>query len=125
MTTLLIVDDNPAMRQLVRQITSKAGDEVYECEDGDEVLAAYEEHRPEWVLMDVEMKRMDGLTATDLLVTRYPHAKVIIMTKYTDAETRSAAAEAGAWAFCGKDDLISLRSLILSQSRLFGGQLRH
>ena len=118
MTTFLIVDDNPEMRQLVRQITSTANDEIYECEDGDEVLDAYEDHHPEWVVMDVEMKRMDGLTATGLLVRRYPQAKVIIMTKYTDAETRSAAADAGAWAFCGKDDLLLLRSLLLSQNRL-------
>ena len=118
MTTFLIVDDNPGMRQLVRQITSNAGDKVFECEDGDQVLSAFEDHNPDWIVMDVEMKRMDGLTATDLLVTRYPQARVIIMTKYTDAETRSAAAHAGAWAFCGKDDLLSLRSLIRSQNRL-------
>ncbi len=112
MTTLLIVDDNREMRQLVRQIASKVSDEIFECEDGDEVLAAFTDHHPDWVVMDVEMKRMDGLQATAQLITHYPQAKVIIVTKHTDVQTRAAASEAGAYAFCGKEDLLSLRSLM-------------
>lgn len=112
MTTLLIVDDNPEMRQLVKRIASKVSDEVFEREDGDEVLAAFTEHRPDWVVMDVEMKRMDGLKATAQLITHYPQAKIIIVTKHTDLQTRAAAREAGACGFCSKDDLLSLRSLI-------------
>lgn len=112
MTTLLIVDDNPQMRRLVGNITADLITETFECEDGDEVLGEFADHRPDWVVMDVEMKRMDGLRATEQLVKLYPEAKVIIMTKHTDGQTRAAADEAGAWAFCGKDDLMSLRSLI-------------
>lgn len=118
MTSLLIVDDNPQMRRLVRNIASNLADEIYECEDGDEVLGEFEIHHPDWVVMDIEMKRIDGLRATDLLLDRYPETKVIIMTKHNDPETRLAAFKAGAWAFCGKDDLLSLRSLIVSQNRL-------
>lgn len=118
MTSLLIVDDNPQMRRLVRNIASNLADEIYECEDGDEVLMNFENFHPDWVVMDIEMKRIDGIRATDLLVGRYPETKVIIMTKHNDAETRHAAFEAGAWAFCGKDDLISLRSLIVSDDRV-------
>ena len=114
MTTLLIVDDSPEMRRLVRQVAARACDEVFECEDGDEVLAAFDSHRPDWVLMDVEMKRVDGLSATAALLRLRPAAKVVIVTKYTDAETRRAAREAGALHFFGKDDLLSLRSLIQS-----------
>lgn len=118
MTTLLIVDDSSEMRQLVKAIAGKITDEIFECEDGDEVLSAFEEYHPDWVVMDVEMKRMDGLKATEQLTIHYPQAKIIIMTKHTDMRTREAADEAGAWAFCGKDDLLTLRSLILSQNRL-------
>ena len=117
MTTLLIVDDNQEMRQLLRRIAGKVSDAIFECEDGDEVLAAFTAHHPDWVVMDVEMKRMDGLKATALLITHYPQAKVIIVTKHTDTQTRAAASEAGAWAFCSKDDLLSLRSLIQGQYR--------
>src|SRR6185436_615807 len=74
MTTLLIVDDNREMRQLIKSIVRKSCDEIFECEDGDEVLDAFAAHRPDWVLMDVEMKRMDGLKATTQLVGSYPQA---------------------------------------------------
>ena len=112
MTTLLIVDDNREMRQLMKSIVSKVCDQIFECEDGDEVLVAFTAHRPDWVLMDVEMKRMDGLKATSEMTRLHPEAKVIIVTKYADAQTRQAASEAGARLFIGKDDLLRLRSLI-------------
>ena len=112
MTTLLIVDDNREMRQLMKSIVGQACDEVFECEDGDEVLDAFTTHRPDWVLMDVEMKRMDGLKATSNLVSCHPQAKVIIVTKHEDIETRLAAAEAGARFLIGKEDLLSLLPLL-------------
>ncbi len=64
--------------------------------------------------MDVAMKRVDGFAATKQITQAYPAAKVIIVTNHTDEKTRLAASEAGACAFCGKDDLLSLRSLIHS-----------
>ena len=112
MTKLLIVDDSAEMRQLLKSIVRKTADEVLECEDGDEVLAAFSAYQPDWVLMDVEMKRMDGLQATANLLKLHPDAKVIIVTQHIDLQTRVAASEAGARFFIGKDDLLSLRSLI-------------
>ena len=112
MTTLLIVDDNREMRELMRRITGKVSRQIFECEDGDEVLAAFMQHHPDWVVMDVEMKRMDGLQATAGLTKQYPEAKVIIVTNHTDPQTREAASEAGARYFLGKDDLLLLRRII-------------
>ena len=111
MTKLLIVDDSREMRELIKSIVGKECYEVFECEDGDEVLTAFTAHRPDWVLMDVEMKRMDGLKATDELMRRYPEARVIIVTKHDDEEMRLAARRRGA-LFVAKHDLLSLRSLI-------------
>ena len=112
MTTLLIVDDSPEMRLLIGQVAAGAGDVVFECADGDEVPEAYAAHRPDWVLMDVEMKRVDGLEATSALTRLHPEAKVVIVTKHADDETRRAARESGALFFVGKDDLLSLRALL-------------
>ena len=112
MTSLLIVDDNREMRQLMKSIVSKTCRAVFECEDGDEVLAAFKAHRPDWVLMDVEMKRMDGLKATSDLVRSYPQAKVIIVTKHVDLQTRLAAQAAGARFLVDKEDLLALLPLI-------------
>jgi len=112
MKTILIVDDCAEMRQLVKQIVRKLSETVFEREDGDEVLTAYDKYRPDWVVMDVEMKRMDGLTATAILVSHHPQAKVVVVTKYADANTREAAMKAGAVSFVGKDDLLCLRSIL-------------
>jgi CheY-like chemotaxis protein len=112
MTTLLIVDDNREMRQLIKSIVGQACDEVFECEDGDEVLDAFRALRPDWVLMDVEMKRMDGLKATSNLLSSYPEAKVIIVTKHSDVPMRLAASEVGARFLVGKEDLLCLLQLI-------------
>jgi CheY-like chemotaxis protein len=112
MTKLLIVDDSTEMRQLLKSIVRKSCNEVFECEDGDEVLAAFTAHQPDWVVMDIEMKRMDGLKATASLVRLHPQARVIILTQHADVQTRIAAREAGARFFVGKGDLLNVCQLI-------------
>lgn len=111
--TILIVEDNPTVRRLIRRATSDIADSVVECEDGADALEAYVAHRPNVVLMDVRMPRMDGLTATKKLLHEYPNAKVIILTDYNDDEVRSAAKEAGACAYALKHNLTELEEIIL------------
>lgn len=111
--TILIVEDNPTVRRLIRRATSDIADCVVECEDGADSLEAYIRHRPTIVLMDVRMPRMDGLTATRRLLREDPAAKVIILTDYNDDEVRSAAKEAGACAFALKHNLTELEDVIL------------
>lgn len=110
--SLLIVDDNAGMRVLIRSIVRPVSDDVIECADGSEALAAYIAHRPAWVLMDVEMAGMDGLQATRAITAQFPDARVVIVSQYTDAATRQAARAAGAVAFVAKDTLFELRALL-------------
>lgn len=116
MTTLLIVDDHKEMRELMKTIAARVSTKIFECEDGDEVMTAFTLYHPDWVVMDVEMKRMDGLKATAALTRNYPEANVIIVTNHTDQQTRQAASEAGARFFLGKDNLLALSSLIQNQT---------
>lgn len=112
---LLIVDDNAVMRQMIRRVTSKLGAEIVECADGAEVVAAYEQHQfsaADWVLMDVEMAQMDGLTATRLLRAAHPDARVVIVTRHDDADVRAAAFGNGACGFVLKENLLELRTLL-------------
>jgi CheY-like chemotaxis protein len=114
--TILIVEDNPTVRRLIRRATSDIADNVVECEDGADSLEAYSAHRPDIVLMDVRMPRMDGLTATRKLLREHPAAKVIILTDYNDDQLRSAAREAGACAYALKHNLTELEEIILRAS---------
>ena len=61
--TLLIVDDNTSVRRLIRSIVASVAEEIHECESGVTALAAYLEYHPDFVLMDIEMKEMDGIAA--------------------------------------------------------------
>ena len=104
------------MRLLIRSIVRKVSDDIVECRDGSEALPAYIAHRPDWVLMDVEMTGMDGLRATRAIIAQFPDARIIIVTQHTDAATRDAAKAAGATGFVSKDNLVELRSLLGQQA---------
>ena len=62
--TILIVEDNPTVRRLIRRAIAHLTTEIYECGDGADALKAYTEHQPDLVFMDIRMPRMDGLAAT-------------------------------------------------------------
>ena len=110
--TILIVEDNPTIRRLIRRAISDLADNIFECEDGADALAAYAEHKPDAVLMDMRMPRMDGLTATRELIQHYPGARIIIVTDYNDDGLRTAAREAGACAYALKHNLTELDTVL-------------
>jgi CheY-like chemotaxis protein len=72
---LLIVDDNDRMREMVKFYVQDLAFEISECGDGLEAIDCYEKTRPDWVLMDWEMKRMDGLEATKHIIKNHPNAR--------------------------------------------------
>jgi two-component system response regulator DegU len=108
---VLIVDDSRQMRELIKMTLKGVAEVAGECADGADALNCYEEHRPDWVLMDWEM-RTDGLTATRRIIKAHPQARILIVTNYDDDELRTAAIEAGARGFVLKDDLLALGALL-------------
>ena len=61
--TILIADDDPHIRQILAFALGKAGFETIEAEDGDAALAAVSSARPDLVVLDINMPRMDGIEA--------------------------------------------------------------
>lgn len=110
--TVLLVEDQKPMRELLKMALAGCAEIVAECEDGADALAAYTEFLPDWVLMDWEMKRMDGLTATRNIINAFPNARILFITQYNDQELRRAALNAGAAGFFPKDDLLALHSFL-------------
>ncbi len=115
--TILIIDDNPQMRRTLRALLSDLAPVCYECGDGSAALAAYQQYRPDWVLMDLKLAGTDGLTVTAALRAADPVARVLIVTTYDDPPLREAALEAGACGFVLKENLFELRSLLESTSQ--------
>lgn len=109
---LLIVEDNPAMRRLIKSVVEDLAVSVHECTDGADALEAYQALMPEWVLMDVEMKEMDGFTATREIMKCYPQAKILILTKYETVRMREEAKKAGACEYVLKENLLTIREII-------------
>ena len=111
---LLIVDDNAKMRRLIKSVVFDLADQLLECEDGADALQAYTNFHPDWVLMDIKMPNIDGLTATHAIMSSFPNANVCIVTDYADKKTREAAKIAGAKEYLTKENLYHLREILLT-----------
>lgn len=109
---ILIVDDNQKMRRVIQLVVRDLVEEVYECEDGAQALVSYAAHLPDWVLMDIRMKQVDGLTATRQIKAVFPDARIIIVTVYHGDDIKEAARTAGACAYVVKDNLLELRQIL-------------
>jgi CheY-like chemotaxis protein len=109
---ILIVDDSGEFRRTIKALLASLSGQIHECGDGAGAVAAYHEHRPDWVLMDLEMKPVDGITATRQIMSADPLARVIIVTNDAEFELREAAKSAGAIAYVLKDNLLELVTLL-------------
>jgi DNA-binding NarL/FixJ family response regulator len=102
---VLIVDDDALVRSGLRMML--AGSErievVAEAQDGSEVLGAVDAHRPDVVLMDLRMPKVDGLTATSLLRSQPRPPHVLVLTTFDADELVLRALRAGAEGFVLKD----------------------
>jgi DNA-binding NarL/FixJ family response regulator len=108
----LIADDDARMRQILRQVVTHLATAVYEAGDGGESIAVCAAERPDWVLMDMRMKPIDGLRATAAIKARFPETRVVIVTQYDDAELRAEALRAGACAYVLKENLHELPGVL-------------
>ena len=109
---VLIVDDSEPMRRMIKTFIDDLVEDIIECSDGSEALAAYREHQPDLVLMDLKMDGMDGLAAISQIREFFPEAKIVMVSQWEDKALRDAARTAGAEAYVGKSDLQPLRRIL-------------
>ena len=98
MTRLLIVDDEALVRAGLKMILESADDleVVAEAEDGADAAAMVREHRPDVVLMDIRMPRLDGLAATREVQALPDAPKVVVLTTFDLDDYVFRALQAGA-----------------------------
>jgi DNA-binding NarL/FixJ family response regulator len=111
---VMIVDDSLKIRNLIKKLLYRRLEDIdiIECSDGQQAIEAYKSSKPDWVLMDIEMKPVNGLTATSEITKDHPEAKIVIVTQYNETEFREAAMNAGAIAFLCKDSLMEIPTII-------------
>ena len=110
---LLIVDDKAAVRRMIRRFLADLAAEINETDDGESAFDAYAVFQPDWVLMDIEMKHTNGITATERIRAAYPQANIVIVTSYDDDCLRERATAAGARGYVLKENLLALRSMLM------------
>jgi CheY-like chemotaxis protein len=84
MPSVLVVDDEQAVRQLIKDALGLAGYQVKEAKDGKEGLLRYRESPADLVIMDILMPDQDGLESILTLRREFPTAKIVAITGGSD-----------------------------------------
>ncbi|MGA2696104.1 MAG: response regulator, partial [Terriglobales bacterium] len=104
---ILLVDDHDAVREGIRALLASRSQWTVcgEAKDGIEAIEKVSEFRPDVILMDISMPRMDGLEATRTILRDDPTRTVIILTQNDKSVAQRQAADVGAKGFVSKADL--------------------
>jgi NarL family two-component system response regulator LiaR len=102
---VLVVDDHAVVREGLRAFLElqERIEVVGEAADGDEAIPAAERLRPDVILMDLVMPRLDGVAAMRALRERVPGARVIVLTSFLDDDKLLPALRAGAAGYLLKN----------------------
>ena len=102
---VMITDDHLIVREGLRLILETADDIeiVGEASEGAECLRLVPECKPAVILMDLQMPRMDGITAIDHLRSEYPEIAIVILTTFNEDELMIRGLQAGARGYLLKD----------------------
>jgi DNA-binding NarL/FixJ family response regulator len=121
---VLAVDDHPLLREGITTLLAAQPDMklVAEASNGREAIEQYRIHRPDVILMDLQMPEMNGVDAMIAICSEFPAARVIVLTTYTGDVQVMRALKAGARGYLLKN---LLRKELLETIRLVhAGQKR-
>jgi DNA-binding NarL/FixJ family response regulator len=104
----LIADDSDALRKMVKWFMESPDRSFIESADGQAAINDYAHYQPDWVIMDIEMQKTNGIAATRKIIKKFPDANIILLTQYDDPHLEKAALEAGAKACLLKEDMAGL-----------------
>jgi len=95
MTKVIVVDDEEDMADSIAQTLEIEGiDVLAKGHDGEEAFQLYEKLKPDVVLLDMKMPNYDGAYALEKIKGKYPDAKVVVVTAFTDYKFDNEQADA-------------------------------
>ena len=96
MSTILVVDDEPAVRDAIERALSLEGYDIVTAADGAQAIALHDERRPDAIVLDVLMPRVDGIEACRRLRAAGAQTPILMLTARDQVTDRVAGLDAGA-----------------------------
>lgn len=127
MRLVLIDDDNLVCLSL--KTILQANPDIQVCAigtSGEEAITLYDKYLPDILLMDIQMAGIGGLTAGETILSRYPEARILFLTTFSDNEYIIKALGMGAKGYLIKQDIESLipaLNAVLSGQNVFGDEI--
>ena len=115
MKCVAIVDDDPRLRELIRDELIDEGVEPVVCSDGKDLLELLDQRKVDLILLDLMMPKMDGMTCLQRLSERCNRVPVLVVTAFNEDHKRSEAKALGACDFILKPDLFELLPELLER----------
>jgi two-component system NarL family response regulator len=102
---VILADDHPVVRDGLAAIVNKQPDMqvIAEAEDGDEAITLYNKHRPDVMVLDLRMPKLDGVSVVNQVLATDPKARLLIMTTYDGDEDIFRSLSQGAKGYILKD----------------------
>lgn len=128
MITVLIIDDDILVANALRTILE--ADESIRVtgigSDGADALSMYQKQKPDVLLMDIRMKHVNGLTASEQILSSDPDARILLLTTFSDDEYIIRALKSGVKGYLLKQDynsIIPAIRAVLTGQTVFGDQI--
>lgn len=122
--SVLIVDDNPSILDALRDVLALSFPHVHilQADSGAHAIARFLRHRPEIVVMDVQLPDADGIDLTQRIMAVAPLTTVVVISIQSEPRLASQALTAGAAAFIAKDRLFAELTLFLGSLPCIRGE---
>lgn len=109
---IVVIEDNDNMRSYINGLVKNISEVVGNGESGEDAINLYEKLKPDLMIMDIELKGMDGLTASMEIKQSHPNAKFIFVTNYNDSSLKQKALSIKGSYFFLKENLNEFVQLI-------------
>lgn len=129
MNKIIVVDDHSLFREGMKLLIENEGlgNVIAEAENGQELLNLLDIHKPDLVIMDIEMPVMNGIEATKQALKLYPEVKILILTMLNGMQNYSDLVEAGAMGLvmktAGKNEFQKAINSVVSGDCYFSNEL--
>lgn len=111
---ILIADDNNKMREMLMELLGELTNSLIEAENGVEAVQKSKQFNPGLIIMDIEMPKMDGITAAKEILKHDENAKILFLTSFADELHRRKVLEFNGSGIFSKEKLLELKDYLFS-----------